>query len=192
MSLLSEQFPREPVVLDASVIINLLGCGEMVEVLEALGTSSIVEERTLKEINRHPIAGLDHVTILNTLRERGALLTERMTDDEYAAYLSLVQGSLTQRLGVGESAAIALAARGHLVVLDENKARGVVSRGFPGVRYTSTLRLLLTAASRASWPLARVQKLVLDARTNARMGVPRDESHLLNELMVDVGNWPPL
>ena len=113
-----------------------------------------------------------------------------MTSSEYAIYLSLVQGSITMRLDEGESAAIALTARGYPVVLDENKARGVVTRSFPGTPFCSTLRLLLTAAVRGAWPLERVQQLVLSSRRHARMGVPRDDRDLLGKLMDGVGGWP--
>jgi len=118
------------------------------------------------------------------------LSIERMTGGEYETYLSLVQGSITSRLDSGESAAIALTSRGHPVVLDENKARTVVARAFPNITFCSTLKMLLTAGKRASWPVDRVQQLVTSARRNARMGVPRGEAEALSELMSGVHGWP--
>ena len=75
-----------------------------------------------------------------------------MTRVEYDVYLKLVQGSITSRLDDGESAAIALASQGYAVILDENKARGVVSKDYPNIHFCSTFRLLLTAAREADGP----------------------------------------
>ncbi len=190
MSLLCEHLPRGPVVLDASAIINLLGCGDIVGILQALGAVCLIEERTLKEVQRHPVRGFDHTPIFEELRRVGILQVERMTSVEYETYLSLVQGSLESRLDEGESAAIALTTRGYPVVLDENKARSVVLRQFPSVRFCSTLRLLITAGKRGGWLLEDVQQLVLSARRHARMGVPRDERDMLAQLMGGVDGWP--
>jgi predicted nucleic acid-binding protein len=190
LTLLFDQLPTGPIVLDASAIINLLGCGDMQGVLVALGAAAVVEERTLKEVRHHPVTGLELEPVLDALRRAGMLQVARMTDLEYETYLTLIQGSLAQRLDDGESAAIALTARGMPVVLDENKARGLVRRKLPAVRYGSTLIVMFAAATRAGWPIERVQQLVIKARRHARMGVPRDERELLARLMDGVAGWP--
>ena len=190
MSLHFDHLPRGPVVLDASAIINLLGCGEIEAVLRALGEVAMVEERTLGEIQRHPIPGQAYGPVLEQLRKAKSLKLARMTAGEYEIFLSLVQGELASRLDGGECAAIALAVRGVPVVLDENKARRLVVKKFPNQSFCSTLKLLLTAGTRAAWPLESVQRLVLAARVHARMGVPREERVLLSELMADVDGWP--
>ena len=177
-------------ILDASAIINLLGSGDMPAVVRALGATCFVETRTLREIQRHPIPGLDHRPVLADLQREGRLTVERMSGLEYETNLSLVAGTLASRLGSGESAAIALAARGHALVLDENKARRIVAQSFPAVPFFSTLRLLLAAAQRASLPVEQVRQWVLSARVHARMGVPREEQSELEELMRGVEGWP--
>ena len=190
MSLLFDHLPPGPFILDASAIINLLGCGDIQGVLEALGGPCVVEERTLNEVQRHPVPGHNHGFVLDELRQLGMLKVERMTSVEYETYLSLVQGSITSRLDNGESAAIALTSRGYPVVLDENKARSIVTRDYPNIIFCSTLRLLFTAGKRGSWPVEHVQRLVLCARRHARMGVPRAERDTLNSLMDRVNGWP--
>lgn len=189
MSLLFDHLPLGPIVLDASAIINLLGCGDFQGVLKALGAACVVEQRTLNEVHRHPVPGSDHGTVLEELGTLGMLKVVRMTGEEYETYLSLVQGSITSRLDNGESAAIALTTRGLPIVLDENKARGVVARAYPNVNFCSTLRLFLTAGKRGAWSTGHVQKLVLSARQHARMGVPRDDRELLGTLMTGVEGW---
>jgi predicted nucleic acid-binding protein len=190
LSFLFDHLPSGPVILDASAIINLLGTEDMPGVLRALGVHGMVEERTLDEIKRHPIDGQDHRAMFGELMGQGVLTVERMTEAEYETYLDLVSRSLAARLDSGESAAIALTHRGHAVILDENKARGIVARDFKHVHQTSTLRLLLTAGHRGGWALGRVQELVLAARRNARMGVPREEVAELCRLMDGVTGWP--
>lgn len=190
MSWLSDHLPPGPVVLDASAIINLLGCGEMQEVLVALGVPALVEERTLDEIRRHPVPGQDHRASLDGMQRQGLLTVERMTEEEYEIYLGLVAGVVTSRLGIGESAAIALAGRGHTVILDDNKARSVLSRDFGQLAFVSTLRTMLTAAHRGGWPVQRVQSQLTSARRHARMGVPREEMAELAELMDGVSGYP--
>ena len=160
-------------------------------IIEALGIHCLVEEKTLAEVKRHPIQGRDHRAELKGLTSEGLLLTERMSDKEYGVYLSLVSRPLYDRLGEGESAAIALAHRGYPVILDENKAHSIVAREFTSLHQASTLRLTLTAGYRARWSIDRVRSLVLAARANARMGVPRDERSDLERLMKGVNGWPP-
>lgn len=190
MSLLFDHLPHGPIVLDASAIINLLGCGDIQGVVRALGCACVVEQRTLNEVQRHPVPGQNHGPVLDKLRHLAMLKVERMTDGEYETYLTLIQGSISSRLDSGESAAIALTRRGHPIVLDENKARSVVTRAYPNIIFCSTLKLLITAGKRGSWPVERVQQLVMSARRHARMGVPRGESDVLSELMSGVGGWP--
>jgi len=191
LSFLCDHLPPGSVVLDASSIINLLGCGDIQGVLEALGTPSLVEEKTFAEVKRHPLKGKDHHAELDGLRKAGLLVVDRMSDEEYDVYLSLVSRPLAGKLGDGESAAIALAHRGYTVILDENKAHGIVAREFKSLNQASTHRLMLTAGHRAGWRIDRVQALLLAARTHARMGVPRDERDDLERFMDGFIGWPP-
>lgn len=188
--MLFDYLPLRPLVLDASAIINLLGCGDMPGVLRALNVVCLVEEKTLGEVERHPVPGYDHRPVMSALQKSSALKIERMSGPEYEIYISLVQGNLTGRLDDGESAAIALSSRGYPVVIDENKARRVLTQQFPGTQFCSTLRLLLTAGQRESWSMEAVQNLVLSARRHARMGVPREERAQLEKLMEGYEGWP--
>lgn len=186
MTLLSDYLPRGIVVLDASVLINLLGCRECVAVLEGLGAKCLMEERTLKEVRKHPIPGCDHVETLRILASSGALEEVRMTDAEYESYLTFVSGPLGTRLDDGESAALAISARASSIVLDERKARRRAAEGAKvsrSVAVTSTLQLMLTSGHRQAWSVQKVRDLVVAARQNARMGVPKEDLALLEELL---------
>ena len=179
--------PKGNAVLDASVIINLLGCGEPARILSALDYPCIVETRTLREIRRHPEPGRSHETALQDLVSQGLLVVVRMTDEEYENYLRYVQGSLASRLDDGESAAIAIAGRGTCLILDERKARRRVAMELPGVSVRSSLQLMLTGACRAGWKLEEARDFVRMAIRHARMGVPREDALLLKMLLGDEG-----
>ena len=181
MTLLSDYLPRGEIILDASVLINLLGCGEPVAVLEGLGDKCLMEQRTLKEVRRHPIPGFSHLEPLHALLSSGTLEEVRMNDAEYEIYLTLVSGPLGTRLDDGESAALALLGRASSIVLDERKARR--RAGTHGVTVASTLQLLVTSGQRQAWSVQKVRNLVVSARQHARMGVPKEDAALLDALL---------
>lgn len=186
MTCLSDNLPDGPPVLDASVVINVLGTGCAVQVLAGLGHPSIIEERTLREVLRHPLPGLNLEAALGDLRMRGVLHEVRMSDVEYETYLGLVSGSVGTRLGVGESAALAIATQGSCLVLDDRKARrrALIHAGAPPV--ASTLLLLLASAARQGWPVNRARDLVESARVHARMAVLKEELPLLEALQLQL------
>lgn len=183
MTWLSDHLPAGQPVLDASVIINLLGTRQPVEVLRGLGHRSLVEERTLKEVRKHPIPDLQAESALAELRTLGLLEVVRMTDDEYDVYLKYVSAPLGKRLDDGESAALAISLRGACIVLDERKARKRATSDAQGLTVVSSLRLFISSAYRAGWPPGQVRLLVESAKTSARMGVPKEENDLLAKVL---------
>ncbi|MGE4242092.1 hypothetical protein [Ramlibacter sp.] len=186
MTLLNDYLPIGVTILDASVLINLLGCGQCVAVLEGLGEKCLMEERTLKEVCKHPIPGFDHAETLRILRSSGTLEEVRMTDEEYETYLTFVSGPLGTRLDDGESAALAISRRGASIIIDERKARRRIvadSTFASGVAVASTLQLMLTSGHRQAWTVRKIQELVNSARQHARMGVPKEDSALFEKLM---------
>lgn len=183
LTLLSDYLPQGTLVLDTSVVFNLLGSGEPIDFLRGLGHPCLIEEKTLKEVKRHPIPGRDLAAALNTLFIEEILQEARMTEVEYDTFIGIVHAPLGVRLDDGESAAIAISARGAGIVLDEKRARRRVSEGMPDVVVVSSLKLMLTSAHRQSWSLGRLKEAVEMARLHARMGVPKDEADLLRELL---------
>jgi predicted nucleic acid-binding protein len=183
LTLLHDYLPRGVVVLDASVLINLLGCGECVAVLEGLRETCLMEVRTLKEVRKHPIPGRDHVGPLRALFSSGTLEEVRMTEEEYETYLTFVSGPLGTRLDDGESAALAISGRASTIVLDERKARRRAAEVIKDATVASTLKLMLTSGHRQAWSIQKVRELVAASRQNSRMGVPKEDMPLLDELL---------
>ncbi|WP_321910227.1 hypothetical protein [Paraburkholderia sp. J11-2] len=106
-----------------------------------------------------------------------------MSDVAYETYISLVSGPPTQTLDDGESAAIAVAVDGlGSVVLDDKKARRILSSRFELASPGSSLTLLLAAATRANWTLQELREAITAARIVSRMAVVPDDRSLFSEL----------
>lgn len=182
-----DYLPEGQLVLDASVLINMLACGATNEVFSALPGPCLVEEKVFGEISRHPIPGLCHLSALQSLASSGFIAQASMDDEEYAHFLSLIQAPLGKRLDAGESATLAVAsARGLSVVIDENKGRAYVANHFPQVAVVSSLQLFISATIRLGRDVAYLQERLNAARDHARMGVPRGERLLLTEIISSV------
>lgn len=184
MKWLADTLPAQRLVLDTSAIVNILGSEAAVDVLSGIGLPCVVDSKVLNELTRHPIKGVAAKDSVLELCNRCGLELATMVDGEYELFLSLVQDKAERRLDDGESACLAIASeRGFALVLDDNKARRVCASTYPAVPFISSLRLFISVAQRNNWPLSRLRAAVTAARTNARMGVPREESDLLNEVL---------
>lgn len=189
LSWFRDHLPDGKLILDTSVLINLLGCRAAAEVFSALEPPCMVEDKVFGEISRHPVPGLCHVEELQALQDAGFIERVRMEKQEYSKYLELIQAPLGQRLDVGESATLAVAQQRALtVVIDENKARSFVRSRMSQLTVVSTLSMLISVTVRLGKDVAYLQRLVMAARENARMGVPRDERDLLSEVLAS-GCW---
>ena len=114
----------------------------------------------------------------------GHLAPVKMTDVEYAHYLSMVQSPLGQRLDVGESATLAIACSRNLgVVMDDNKGRRYVAERFPEVPVVSSLTLFISLTVRLGRDRTFLHSVVESARRAARMAVPKSERELLLEVL---------
>lgn len=181
----SSEFPAGPLVLDASVLFNLLGTGRPKEVLQAIGVVCWVEARTAAEVRRMPGQRVESAP-LQPLFDDGCLKLCRMSEQAYETYISLVSGPPTEALDDGESAAIAIAVDGFgSVVLDDKKARRVLSNRFADSARGSSLSMLLAAAMRANWSMQELRTVIAAARTVSRMAVVSEERALFVELFAE-------
>jgi len=175
-------------VLDTSALINILGCGDPRHLLRCLGRVCVVEDRVLGELRRHPVPGLDSNTEVEALVSAGLIRRVRMSDEEYDVYLQFASASGVPGLGAGESAAIAIASSQgacHAIVLDDRKARHRTATRVAGLRVISTVNLILEAAANGSIPDAEVRALFVAARTNANMGILKEDRPLVAHLRLD-------
>jgi predicted nucleic acid-binding protein len=182
LTLLSSNFPTGPLILDASVLFNVLGSGVAEDILRAIDVPCLVEERTAAEVRRMPGERVES-SPLSPLFDAGYLQLHRMSAEAYETYLSLVSGLPTETLDDGESAAIALSTGGlGAVVLDDKKARRILSSRFAGVASATSLSFMVEAARRAGWGEQKLRGAITLARTVSRMAVLHHERAMYEQL----------
>ncbi len=188
LNLPSDLLPSTPLVLDASVIFNILATGFAADIIDAIGLPCIIEVRTKREVKRHPRPDAASGDPLEPLIICGALQIATMSSTAYRFYLGLVSGDSAAALGDGESAAIALAADvNHAIALDDGKARAIRSRQAPHVATVSSLALIVGAAQASRWTEEKLRQAILDARKYARMGIVVGERALFNDVSDALG-----
>jgi len=170
-------------VLDASPIINALGCGAPERILAPFDGKCVVEENTLKEVIRNPFDMKHAGPVLEGLIDRNYLKVVRLGDVGYESYIELVAASASDALGRGEAAALAYAQEvGAVIVLDDRKARRIGCERFPACKQYSSLTLFRHAAETSGMTLNQIIPLVSLAFEKARMHVLPEDRLWLDEL----------
>jgi predicted nucleic acid-binding protein len=164
----------EGLVLDASVVINLLGCGAAERVLRALPGRLVVADATSREVVRHPIPSAARGGPLQPLLEAKLVERVELMPSAMTTFISLVGAEPPDDLGDGESAAIALAEQLNLsIALDDAKARRIVRGRFSSLRLQTSVDLF-SLPSVAAVLGDGLADIVFSALTNARMRVTRE------------------
>lgn len=170
---------REPrisvIVLDASVVINLLASGAMTEILTAVADRRVLTDQAHTEVVTDPrkVPRVKDPAVLAPWVTSGVLSREKLGGDALTTYLDLVGAEPPDDLGDGEAATIAWAASaGAVAMLDDTKAIGVCRRRFGGVDVLTTLDLLKRVAAQRALPEAVLHDAIFDALRFARMRVP--------------------
>jgi predicted nucleic acid-binding protein len=170
-------------VLDASAIINVLGCGSPERILGPFGRNCVVEEGTLKEVIRNPFDGQPAAVYTSKLISAGHLTVVRMNDASYAHYIQLVGGNPEEALGHGESAALAYAQEAvATVVLDDRKARRIGRTVFPNCPQSTSVALFRKAAELAGMTKEEIGVLVKLACDKARMHILVEDREWIRDL----------
>lgn len=161
-------------VIDASVLINLLGCGAAGEILQLLPPAVLIEQRALSEVLRDPSRMLPAQDKRALLVERQLLQVRQLAGDAIERFLELVADP--HELDDGEAATIACALDlGAVAVLDERKARRVARERFPSLPVDSTAGLFRSLLEQGRMDAEQVRAALLAALQEARMSVPGEE-----------------
>lgn len=155
-------------VLDASVLINLIATTCAVEILGAFDEVALAAEEAIGEVYRNPRPGsVPDAPPLGALLAAGRIERVSLTGTALETFVDLA-GELAD----GEAATIAhaLAIEG-VAVVDERKARGLCSRRFPKLRLGSSVGILRHPRVASALGDTRQAEAVFDALRYSRMRV---------------------
>jgi predicted nucleic acid-binding protein len=171
-------------VLDASVVINLLGTGNASLLIRALRRKCVVEQITWREVTRDPFTGKTATEPLKALVSAGLLEREKMGTDATSLFLDLTLAQAPDGLGDGEAATLAHAANsGATAVIDEKKAIRISAAKLPDLRTLSTLDLLSCSLVSDAVDRMTLADAVCSALMCARMRVPGEFHKWVLELI---------
>jgi predicted nucleic acid-binding protein len=161
-------------VLDASVLINLLGSGRPELLLRAIPEKVLMADRTFGEVLRDPSGRLPPREIRGALVSGGLIELRALDPDNLDIFIDLA--AHPDALDDGEAATIAVAVgAGAVPVLDERKARRVFRERFPERDIESSAGLFRRLNEGDRLPFGTLRAALFDALCNARMNVVPDE-----------------
>jgi predicted nucleic acid-binding protein len=170
LSSLTDQ--NSTLVLDASVVINLLATGHSSAILRALNAPIVVTDNVVREIEGGTSAGHSHFDLLNKALGDQILRMEKLDGKMLEIFFDLVSGSTAETLGDGEAATLALAhGYGFIAAIDEKKATRISVERFGTLKLATTVDILAHEAVRSSLGAEGLAEATFDAIRLARMQV---------------------
>jgi hypothetical protein len=165
---------KRGLVLDASVVINVLASGQPRAILRASATRRVVIAVTSREVFRHPLRPGDRDDPLGPLVQDGTVERIELPEEAEGRFVELVGGLPPNDLGDGEAATLAAAeALGMAAALDERKGRRVARDLMPDVELVSSLDLFRSESVGQALGV-RLADAVFSSLLHARMRVPGD------------------
>ena len=164
-------------VLDASVVINLLGTGAMMNVVVALARELHIERRAYDEIKFDPSTRRNADLTLAPLKEHRHLLVSDLSAELIPDFVQLATAGVSNGLDPGEAASIVLAHQvTATVVLDEERAQCAARRHFPTVNILTSLDLLAAPELFSAIGQQGVSDLIYASCMHARMNVASEHA----------------
>lgn len=177
---------HKKLILDASVLINLLGTGLSDALLKSLNRVVVVDEVALREVTIDPFSRKDPTEVLDRLCENGLIEVVGMSSETYDLFIDLTGADPPDDLDDGEAATLAQAALGDCVaVIDEKKATRIAGVHFPNVIVLNSLDLLTSIELLQLNGQDGIAEMVYLALRNARMRVAPSERQWIFDLLGD-------
>lgn len=175
-----------PVILDASAIINLNGSGLALEILTAVDHKFLVAEDVVQEIALGIETGRPDAKLLTNLIEAGAIQPVTLGTAGLELFEQITIGESFQTLDDGEAATIALAAElNAAAVIDEKKGRRICFERAPAVSLIGSVEIFLHPDVQQALG-NRLANVVFSALSVARMQVlPEHQAWVVELLGVD-------
>lgn len=160
------------IVLDASVIINLLATETANEILQALEADLIITGNVVREIDGGAENGRPESEQLTELLDAHVLRTQELNETSLEHFFGLVSGHTSDSLGDGEAATLAFAyTNGCCAVIDEKKATRIAGERFEATKLVTTVDILAHRPVQQSLGQQRLACATLRALQRARMQV---------------------
>ncbi|MBC7767385.1 MAG: hypothetical protein H7124_01220 [Phycisphaerales bacterium] len=159
-----------PLVLDASVAINLLATGQPWSILAALDFRAHVPEQVLREVVRCPITKRGYENDeKHPFRISPNVEIVQLSNAEVEDFVAIAQ-----HVGDGEAASIAVAlARRLPLALDDRRARSIAKARGGTISLVWTTELLRNPALKHAFSADQADAFFADAIRHARMYVPK-------------------
>ncbi|MEW5704419.1 MAG: hypothetical protein AB1781_07545 [Pseudomonadota bacterium] len=167
--------PQTPLVIDASVVINLNATGRAHEIIRAFPNPFLVTENAAAELANGARNGHTDSEALQDLVRQRVLQTVALDPTDLVVYETLIEGHAAQTLDDGEAATIAFAVGANaMTILDERKARNICATRFQGLTVFSTADLLTHDLLQKVLGKSGQIDAIVAALQGARMRVPPD------------------
>ncbi|MBR0910880.1 hypothetical protein [Bradyrhizobium japonicum] len=159
-------------VLDSSVVINLLATGYAASILKGLAIPVVLTDNVVREVELGSSNGRQQVSLLREMIADQVLMIRELEGQALETFFGLVSGPASESLGDGEAATLALAhARGCSAAIDEKKATRLATERFASTRLVTTVDILAHGGVRAGLGNTRLAEAALQALHLARMQV---------------------
>jgi predicted nucleic acid-binding protein len=162
-------------VLDTSVILNLLGSGRARFLLGHTPYKVGAPHQVIQEIRREPEIHIEKDASFFDIIESGLLTVVESNFDVERIALALVGAPSPNDLDDGEAYAIAHAVFLNATIgIDERKGRRVISEQWPNLSCLFTVDIIETAVRRGRLTDEEWAEIVFSALHHSRMRVPSD------------------
>ncbi|CAJ4468043.1 Uncharacterised protein [Burkholderia pseudomallei] len=171
-------------VLDSSVIINLLATGHATSILKALAVPVVVTGNVVREIERGAANGRPEFELLIAMVTERVLRVEELEGQLLATLFDLVSGGTAESLDDGEAATLAFAhGSGFSAAIDEKKATRLAAVRFESLRLVTTIDILAHESVRTSLGDELLADATFQALRLARMQVREHQFEWVAELI---------
>jgi predicted nucleic acid-binding protein len=160
-------------VLDTSVILNLLGSGRPKFLLAHVPYRVATPTQVIQEVRREPEIEVAKDAGLPDMIESGLIRVLEPNDDAERLALALAGAPSPDDLDDGEAYAVAYAVVLNATIgIDERKGRRVISEQWPGLNCLYSVDIIETAARRARLADEDWAEVIFSALRYSRMRVP--------------------
>lgn len=169
--------PSMPLVLDASVAINLNATGSCVRILDAIPNPVVILDIVSRELEAGRAKGRTDADVVAALVASGRVEIASLCAECEGNFLAMVCGSGSATLDDGEAATIAWAvAHGSTPIIDEKKGLSICQDRFPSVQAATTTDIFAHDRVLAELGLDDLGDAIFNALIAARMRV--QERHI--------------